>query len=78
MRSDWVKKTRVEPAIRRNGILCHGRIAVALRLRERVDDDNVALFKVGYEGMKVLEVETTAGVIAALEKDGDRLLSNKE
>ena len=49
-----------------------------MRLRERVDDDNVALFKVGYEGMKVLEVETTAGVIAALEKDGDRLLSNKE
>jgi len=49
-----------------------------LWLRERVDDDNVALFKVVYEGMKVLKVETTAGVIAALEKDGDRLLSSEE
>jgi len=76
MKSDWVRKTRIEPAIRRDGILC--RITVALWLRERVDDDNVALFKVVYEGMKVLKVETTAGVIAALEKDGDRLLSSEE
>jgi hypothetical protein len=35
-------------------------------LSARVDDDDVALFKVVYESMQVLEVETAAGVIAAL------------
>jgi hypothetical protein len=34
-------------------------------LGARVEDDDVALFKVLDEGMKVLEVETTTGVIAA-------------
>jgi hypothetical protein len=35
-------------------------------LSARVDDDDVALLKVLYESMQVLEVETTAGVVAAL------------
>jgi hypothetical protein len=34
-------------------------------LRARVDDDYVALFKVFYESMEILEVETAAGIIAA-------------
>jgi hypothetical protein len=34
-------------------------------LSARVDDDDVALFKVIDESMQVLEVETAAGVIAA-------------
>jgi len=43
-------------------------------LGARVEDDDVALFKVFDEGMEVLEVETTAVVIAALrrEEKGDR------
>jgi hypothetical protein len=35
------------------------------RLRTRVEDDDVALFKVLYEGVEVLEVETAAGIVAA-------------
>jgi hypothetical protein len=35
------------------------------RLSARVDDDDMALFKVLDQGMEILEVETAAGVIAA-------------
>ncbi len=49
-------------------------------LGARVEDDDVALFKVLDEGMKVLEVETTTGVIAALRakrRATDRLATAK-
>jgi hypothetical protein len=48
------------------------------QLRARVNDDNMALFKVLHEGMEVLEVETAARVVAALWGKGNRSLSNDE
>ena len=38
-----------------------------------VGDDNVGLLVMLYEGMEILKIETTAGIIVALE---DRSLSN--
>jgi len=35
------------------------------QLRARVDNDDMALFEVLHQGMEVLEVETTARVVAA-------------
>lgn len=48
------------------------------QLRARVDDDDMALFKVLHECMEILEVETTARVVAALRGNGNRSLSNDE
>ena len=59
-------QVRVKLGIRRERVVV--RIKLARHRLGRVDDYDVALFKVLYEGMKVLEVDTTAGVIAALEK----------
>jgi hypothetical protein len=53
------------------GVGGSGRIIVGISLTRgqlgaRVDDDDMALFKVFHQGMEILEVETAAGVVAAL------------
>jgi hypothetical protein len=51
------------------------------QLRARVDNDDMALFEVLHQGMEVLEVETTARVVAALWDGGgmaNRSLSNEK
>lgn len=63
LRGVWQERVKL-------GVGCRGGKVVRIRLTlaglgARVDDDDVALFKVVYESMQVLEVETAAGVIAA-------------
>ena len=48
------------------------------QLGARVDDDDMALFKVFHEGMEILEVETAAGVFAALWGAAIDSLATKE
>jgi hypothetical protein len=62
-----LRQVRVKLGIRRDREVVRIKLA-RYRLRG-VDDDDVALFKVLYEGMEILEVDTTAGVIATLEVD---------
>jgi hypothetical protein len=58
-----VRQVRVELGIRREGVVVRIKLA-CYRLRG-VDDEDVALFEVLHESMKILKIETTASVIAA-------------
>jgi hypothetical protein len=60
-----VGRVDVELGVGRRGGVIVGIKLVGDRLGTRVEDDDVALFKVLYEGVEVLEVETAAGIVAA-------------
>lgn len=59
-------RERVKFGVGGRGRIIGGVSLTRHQLGARVDDDDMALFKVFYEGMEILEVETAAGVVAAL------------
>jgi hypothetical protein len=67
----WVRSrtlVRVELCIGgRRGVIVGVKLA-GYGLRAGVDDDDVRLFKVLHESVEILKIETTASVIAALER----------
>jgi hypothetical protein len=64
----WPRKlsgVRVKLGVGGRGRIIGGINLTRGQLGARVDDDDMALFKVFHQGMKILEVETATGVIAA-------------
>ena len=73
-----LSRERVKLGVGGRGRIIGGVTLTRCQLGTRVDNDDVTLFKVFHESMEILEVETAAGVIAALWGAAIDCLATKE